>query len=551
MEKNLLNNKEDANQTALFNNSPNNEYKVLARKYRPQDFSELKGQDVLVRTITNSIKFNRLHHAFLLTGIRGIGKTTTARIIAKTINCTEPVATSGFLIPCNNCMNCIAFTSHKHPDYIEIDAASKTGVSDIREIIENSRYLPQISKYKIYVIDEVHMLSINAFNALLKTLEEPPKHVIFIFATTESQKIPLTIISRCQRFDLKMFSQSDILILLKNILANEGYSSEEKALKIIAKVASGSVRDALSILDQAINSSTNKLILSTELLSLLSISSKESVIELLQQINDGNVKEAINTLNKLYYNGIDFAILLNDLLELINIIIRHKNFKSFANEELSLTDEELKKLEDLSNSSNFTTLTIIWQFIVRALSELNICSNNYITIEMLIYKACFITNQNPDSGPIKQNFKQDTNIKTLAKEEQHVLLDNISIKTTPTNSLLFKDLLLLFRDHKELILYHHLYEDVGLISIENNILKLKSLSQLPKNFINDIVQKLTDWTNTPWKVILSDEKSDKSLAEQDSYIKEQKRNSIIADDNVQNLLAEFKDAKVTSIKEIS
>lgn len=268
-------------------------YVVLARKYRPQNFNELLGQDALVKTITNAIKNNRLHHAYILTGIRGVGKTTTARIIAKALNCTGKDATGGATVnPCGICENCRAIAESRHIDVLELDAASRTGVDDIREILDGVRYKPTNGRYKVYIIDEIHMLSKQAFNALLKTLEEPPSHVIFIFATTEIRKVPVTVLSRCQRFDLQRLSIETLINHFKNIIEKENLKAEDEALHLIAKAADGSCRDGLSLLDQAISLGSGEV--KTDIVkNMIGLADRTLTFELFESLIAGKIEEVI------------------------------------------------------------------------------------------------------------------------------------------------------------------------------------------------------------------------------------------------------------------
>ena len=282
------------------------QYVVLARKYRPQNFDDLVGQEALVQTLTNAIKNNRLHHAYILTGIRGVGKTTTARIIAKALNCTGKDGRGGPTVhPCGFCENCRAITEGRHIDVMELDAASRTGVDDMREILDGVRYKPTNARYKIYIIDEVHMLSKSAFNALLKTLEEPPSHVKFIFATTEIRKVPVTILSRCQRFDLQRISIEDLTGLFKKILANEQINAEEEALQMIAKAADGSARDGESLLDQAISLGGGEV--KTEVVkNMIGLADRNQTFELFEKLNAGEVAEVIAKLQEIRFLSLSY-----------------------------------------------------------------------------------------------------------------------------------------------------------------------------------------------------------------------------------------------------
>ena len=363
-------------------------YLVLARKYRPQNFDELVGQEVLVTTLTNAIKNNRLHHAYILTGIRGVGKTTTARIIAKTLNCSDASAASTAKA-CGLCDNCRLITSSKHQDVIEIDAASRTGVDDIREIIDSIAYAPVSSKYKIYIIDEVHMLSNSAFNALLKTLEEPPAHVKFIFATTEIRKVPITILSRCQRFDLRRLDEAEIVAHLKNILAQENLEAAEQALELIAKMSEGSVRDSLSLLDQALATNNHQKFLSCDLVEkMLGLSDKVKVIELFEKLLNGDFAASLNVFAEFYSYSSDVSQLVNDLLE-----ITHKttSIKLITDYKLDGYSEfQRQKIKEIAEKISLNSLVRIWQMLSKGVSEINFSASPKMAFEMLMARICHI-----------------------------------------------------------------------------------------------------------------------------------------------------------------
>ena len=361
-------------------------YLALARKYRPQTFDELVGQEVLVTTLSNAIKNNRLHHAYILTGIRGVGKTTTARIIAKTLNCENKINPE---IACGTCDNCQAITGSKHQDVIEIDAASKTGVDDIREIIDAIAYAPVMAKYKIYIIDEVHMLSNNAFNALLKTLEEPPVKVKFIFATTEIKKVPITILSRCQRFDLRRLDELEIKGHLQNIVNQEGFKSEEGALEIIAKMSEGSVRDSLSLLDQALATNQGNEELTQAIVEkILGLNDKEKTIELFQNILSGNLENSLNSFNNFYNYSSDISQLIVDLLDLTHKSTMVKSLKNYDLAQYSNSQKE--QISKISSKISLSSLTKIWQILNKGKVEMSFATSQKITFEMLLVRICHL-----------------------------------------------------------------------------------------------------------------------------------------------------------------
>ena len=361
----------------------NNEHKVLALKYRPKNFKELIGQDVMVQTITNSVSVNKLPNAYLLTGIRGVGKTTTARLIAKAINCQK-----NFIKEENcDCNHCEEISNSKHLDVVEMDAASRTGIDDVRELIESSKYNPTSAKYKIYIIDEVHMLSKQAFNGLLKTLEEPPPHLKFIFATTEIKKIPLTIISRCQRFDLHRIPIDILFNNLKKISKIENCKISDDALKLIAKASEGSVRDSLSLLDRAIVSQhlTKEEINEKFIREMLGIADRSKMLELIKLIFQGDQNNSIKYLRELVNEGIEPNNFLNDFLEIVYFIFQKKNLGEFET-DLTISESELEVIDLISKDVDVTTLMIFWQFILKGLEEISMVSNPILSLEMIVIR---------------------------------------------------------------------------------------------------------------------------------------------------------------------
>ena len=377
--------------------NPVSSYLALARKYRPSNFAELIGQETLVTTLSNAINKQRLHHAYILTGIRGVGKTTTARIIAKSFNClgvgndlsdsdSDHLKTR---IACGVCDNCRLIAASRHQDVIEIDAASKTGVDDIREIIDSIAYRPVMARHKIYIIDEVHMLSNSAFNALLKTLEEPPAHVKFIFATTEIKKVPITILSRCQRFDLRRLDEKEIANHLKNILAKEGFEANEAALMLIAKMSEGSVRDALSILDQALSINNYQQFLSLETVEkMLLVNDKNKLIELFIAILNGDFALGIAKFEEFYNYSSDIVCLIQDLMVINHKITATKLIKDYSLAEYSAWQKS--KILELSKQISLAALTRIWQMLIKGLSEIHNSNCPKIIFEMLLARICHL-----------------------------------------------------------------------------------------------------------------------------------------------------------------
>ncbi|NRA73665.1 MAG: DNA polymerase III subunit gamma/tau [Rickettsiales bacterium] len=522
----------------------------LANKYRPKNFSELKGQKVLVQTVTNAIKNHNPHHAYLLTGIRGIGKTTSARIIAKTLNCSELQTDEQNAIPCEKCKSCLAIQNDTHPDVIELDAASKTGVNDIREIIDSSRYVPALGKYKIYIIDEVHMLSNNAFNALLKILEEPPANVIFIFATTEFRKIPLTIISRCQKFDLHRFSSEEIINHLKYISDKENIKYTTAGLKEIAKHSEGSLRDSISLFETIhIYKNNQEIIIDEKLVhKVLGISDTNHKYVLFEAILNGNFKEALDIINDIYYKGRDLPEILEQILWITNTLSKTLTIKNYL-EDLDLLNSEKIILKEMSKKTDLINLTTIWQMIFKATEQLKNATNILQTIEMIMLKLCYLSRLPSLESIISQSYKNLQN-PTISKSYSNQPTQNTSSPNLEKNSIRFssfEDIVELFRKNQEIVLYHQLMEETNITNFTIGKIEIVIGKSLPSNFSKQISEKLEQWTNQKWQMIIS--KSEifphKTLrAQQEEKIK--KENTIVKD-----ILESFPSAKIKSIVDIN
>ena len=364
-------------------------YRVLARKYRPKTFSELIGQEALVRTLSNALASGRLAHAFILTGVRGVGKTTTARIIARALNCTGPDGKGGPTIqPCGVCDNCVAIAQDRHVDVLEMDAASRTGIGDVRELIEGVRYRPVSARYKVYIIDEVHMLSTQAFNGLLKTLEEPPEHVKFIFATTEIRKVPVTVLSRCQRFDLRRIEPEVMIALLKKIAAGEKAEIAEDALALITRAAEGSARDATSLLDQAISHGAGETT-AEQVRAMLGLADRGRVLDLFDMIVRGDAAAALSELAGQYADGADPMAVLRDLAEITHWLSVVKITPGAAEDPTTPPDERARAL-DMSARLPIRVLSRMWQMLLKSLEEVAIAPNAMMAAEMAVIRPTHV-----------------------------------------------------------------------------------------------------------------------------------------------------------------
>jgi DNA polymerase-3 subunit gamma/tau len=524
-------------------------YQVLARKYRPVDFNGLIGQEALVRTMTNAIDNDRIPHAFLLTGIRGIGKTTTARIIAKSLNCTGKDGTleKPAKDPCGVCHNCIAITEDRHADVLEMDAASKTGIDDVREIIENTNYTPTIARYKIYIIDEVHMLSNNAFNALLKTLEEPPAHTKFIFATTEIRKIPLTILSRCQRFNLRRVNIEELSTFLSEICKKENSKFEEAAINIIASAAEGSVRDALSLLDQAISFS-NHDVTEAQVKEMLGLANKGQIVELFAKLVEGKITEVLNLYAELVYNGAEPLRILKDLIEIDHFICKTKIIGN--NDFAPLANEEYKKsCADLAEKLSIGNLSRLWQAFIKAMAEMPFVPDQQSAVEMVLIRSAHMA-----SGPsVKQiiddlaESSNDEPAKEVANSAAPAVVAQTVKLESPNN---FQEFAELFNHKKEAWLYNLLVHETTLVNFANPKITLKLSSSCQGDFTQRIRVLLKEWLNEDWQIETSQAEGGKSLAAQQAVDKANMEKEIAESEAIQQVKQVFAKSEVLSIKQI-
>jgi DNA polymerase-3 subunit gamma/tau len=443
-------------------------YQVLARKYRPSCFDELIGQDALVRTLTNAIETNRVAHAFMLTGVRGVGKTTTARIIARAMNYTGADGTSPPTAGrTEDCRICQSIAAGHHPDVIEIDAASRTGIDGIREIIDGINYAPSEARYKIYIIDEIHMLSIQAFNALLKTLEEPPAHVKFIFATTEIRKVPVTILSRCQRFDLRRVPADILTNHFEWVAQKEDFSIEKDALSLIANAADGSVRDGLSLLDQAIAMSQGS-VSSLDIQAMLGMSDRGLILDMIDHALAGRVEDSLEKLNELHAHGADPALIIEDLLNAIHLLTRKKAAPNLVNSTHMMTKEEESRLADMISRISMPSLNRAWKLLLNGLKDVQTSPAPYGAVEMAILQLIYAANL-PDPATLMEQLKLERGAATGSgnfkagslsphKEPQiHKIINN------PTEHL--RHIQHIISDHGQLVLAAEIYHNMRLIEI--------------------------------------------------------------------------------------
>ncbi len=546
----------------------NNKSKILALKYRPRVFKDLIGQDIIAETIFNSIKIGKTPNAYLLTGIRGVGKTTTARLISKALNCTKDSDQGSDYNEKNLCDHCRQIENSNHIDVLEMDAASRTGIDDIRELIENSKYNPTSAKFKIFIIDEVHMLSKQAFNGMLKTLEEPPEKLKFILATTDARKIPVTILSRCQRFDLKRVSLEKIFEHIKKISKIENGKITDEALQLLARASEGSVRDAISLLDRTLMFQAvekNKTIEDSDIRKMLGLADKTKLIHLIDYVFGGNEKKALDLLRDLINNGLDAKNFLNDFLELLYLYGRRINLGPIE-KDLFLSEAEIKLIEKNSENLNMQDLGLFWQLTLRTIDDLKVVSNEEIALEMFLMQLMHLkgledySHEKPFEkvGEIESQIKKKNIEKTKpvnftkdqmkSTEQIKVLTSNQEQSSGNFQVKSFLDLINLAEKNKELELKYDLERNVKLVNFEDGKIDINFNENLNKNFIKNLSLKLHEWTGKRWIISLSKDKSPKTFHEQNI----KKKEKVIDDEKNSEIFKEmsqfFSDADLVDVR---
>jgi DNA polymerase-3 subunit gamma/tau len=559
-------------------------YRVLARKYRPSTFAELIGQDALVRTLTNAFAQGRIAHAFMLTGVRGVGKTTTARIIARALNCIGPDGKGGPTItPCGVCDNCIAIAADRHVDVMEMDAASRTGIDDIRELIEGVRYAPGAARYKVYIVDEVHMLSKQAFNALLKTLEEPPPHVKFIFATTEIRKVPITVLSRCQRFDLRRIA-SDVLIEHFNRIATaERIEVEPAAMALIARAADGSARDGLSLLDQAIARGGGN-ITAEQVRDMLGLADRAVVLDLFEAAVGGDAPATLEILGRLHGAGADPATIIEDLLDLTHFLTRLRLAPGSARSRAA--DLELKRGGALAERLTMPVLTRIWQLLLKGAGEIQVAPDPHAAAEMILLRLVFAADlpapgelvrqiQNakpapasspptlsppapsPASSPMRGGSSSvlahvQTAPIAMPQDVQSPAPETALVAPPPLpNPRTYAELVRLFSEKKEGILEFHLASSVRLVRFEPGVIELNPLPAAPSNLANRVGALLSEWTGRRWVVGISSAKGEETLSDIENAKRAAAFDSAKASPIVQALMEAFPGASIVDVRDLT
>ncbi|WP_428484933.1 DNA polymerase III subunit gamma/tau [Rhodopila sp.] len=540
-------------------------YRVLARKYRPTTFDDLIGQEAMVRILRNAFAIGRVAHAFMLTGVRGVGKTTTARIIARALNCIGPDGTGGPTAdPCGICANCIGILADRHPDVIEMDAASRNGIGDIRELIEAVRFRPMQARNKVFILDEVHMLTTQAFNALLKTLEEPPPHVKFIFATTELRKVPITVLSRCQRFDLRRVRIAELSQHYARIARNEAVAVEPGALEQIARAADGSVRDGLSILDQAIaqtDAGPDAVITATQVADMLGLADREAVFDLMEAVMGGKPAAALAITDGAFERGADLGTLLQDLLDLLHTITRLKSIPGLRDSH-DLPEAERTRGAQIADRLAVPVLARAWQMLLKGVGEVETAPDRRAAAEMVLIRLCHVADI-PTPGDLVRRLNASgsaagpdlsaaagggSGVRAVANG-----MPLISAEAAPAPAPAaprlnnFRDIVALVGAQKEAMLHAHLLHSVHLVRFAPPVIELRPQPEAPRDLAPRLAALLSEVTATRWTIAMSTAAGEATLAEQGNAADSARRTAAADHPLVRAILDTFPGARIDTV----
>ncbi len=534
-------------------------YRVLARKYRPTGFDDLIGQEVMVRTLRNAFALNRIAHAFMLTGVRGVGKTTTARIIARALNCIGPDGTGGpTATPCGVCANCTAILADRHPDVIEMDAATRNKVDDAREIIEAVRYKPMQARTKVFILDEVHMLTTQAFNALLKTLEEPPPHITFIFATTEIRKVPITVLSRCQRFDLRRISAAELGGLFTRVAAAEQVTVEPGAVELIARAADGSARDGLSLLDQAIARADSAGVTAAEVADMLGLADRAMVFDLMDALMAGDVRAALAITDQAHEFGADLGMVLGDLLDLVHTLTKLRSVPDMR-EGTALPEMERTRGAALADSLSIPVLGRAWQMLLKGIAEVDQAPDRRAAAEMVLIRLCHLADTPTPGDLVRQLTAPGGGAPTTPGPAPsgpggrvRAVANGAPVAMTeaaPAAPRLasFRDVVALVAEQREPVLHGYLRHAVHLVRFAPGIIELRPEPDAPRDLAANLARVLLDATGARWTIALSKAEGEPTIDQQGQAADRARQHAAADHPLVRAILEAFPGAKLGAV----